>query len=259
MSRTESHSQTPPPKNDPIHPVAIITGSAQRIGKALATELHAHGYNVVLHYFRTSVQSLVDELNQRRNHSAIAVQANLNDTAAADTIVDAAIKHYQRVDCLINNASSFYPTPIGNADHQQWQDLINTNAAAPFFISQACAPHLKRTLGSIINIADIYADKPKREHTLYCMAKAANVMLSKSLAVELAPEVRVNGIAPGAALWPNDTPPADEQGSLQKIPLARIGGAKAIVDTALFLLKKDSYITGQIIAVDGGKAIAGIA
>ena len=245
--------------NPPSSPVAIITGSAQRIGQALALALHAQGYNLVLHYFRTRAQPLADQFNAARAGSAITVQADLNDIQAAKIITESAQHHFSRLDILINNASSFYPTPIGSATQEQSQDLLNTNAIAPFFLSQSCAPLLRKQQGCILNIADIYADTPKRQHTLYCMAKAANAMLTKSMAIELAPEVRVNGIAPGAALWPSETAPANEHEALAKIPLGRIGGTEAIVETALFLLQKGHYITGQIIAVDGGKALAGIA
>ena len=243
----------------PSAPTAIITGSAQRIGQALALALHTQGYNVVLHYFRTSAEPLANKLNAIRAGSAVTVQADLNDAAAANTITQSALQHFSRLDILVNNASSFYPTPIGSATVEQSQDLFNTNALAPFFLSQSCAAPLKEQGGCILNIADIYAETPKRQHTLYCMAKAANAMLTKSLAIELAPDVRVNGIAPGAALWPSETPPSNERDALQKIPLGRIGGTQAIVETALFLLQKGHYITGQIIAVDGGKALAGIA
>lgn len=237
---------------------AIITGGAQRIGKAAAQRLHAQGYNLLLHYRNTSTLELEKAFNALRPGSCRSVQADLNDEDAPTRICEAALENFGRIDVLINNASSFFPTPIGTADTTQWHDLINTNARAPFFLAQACYDALKINRGMIINMADIYAEQPKRNHTLYCMAKAANVMLTKSLAIELAPEVRVNGIAPGAALWPESCAPTNEQASLQGIPLGRIGGSEPIIDTLLFLLS-NPYITGQIIAVDGGKSIAGIA
>jgi pteridine reductase len=240
-------------------PVAIITGSAQRIGKALAIALHDCGYNVVLHYFRTSALPLAQQLNAIRKQSATAIQADLNSSDAPDLILAAVLNVYGRADVLINNASSFYPTRLGDFTERAWQDLFNTNAKAPLFLSQALAPYLKRQTGCILNIADIYATTPKREHTIYCMAKAANVMMTKSLAIELAPEIRVNGIAPGAALWPAVKTLTNQAKSLSEIPLGRLGGTDAIVETALFLITKGRYITGQIIAVDGGKLIAGIA
>lgn len=240
-------------------PVAIITGSAQRIGKALALALHAKGYNLVLHYFNTSARALAEQLNESRPDSVTLIQADLNDESASQKIIDHAINTFNKIDVLVNNASSFYKTPIGSITHNQWHDLFNTNAAAPFFLCQSAAPYLKAQQGCIVNIADVYAQTPKRNHTVYCMAKAANAMLTKSLAVELAPEIRVNGIAPGAALWPGEKPPANEQKSLSEIPLGRVGGAEAMVETMLFLIDSASYITGQIIPVDGGKSVAGIA
>lgn len=241
------------------HPVAIITGSAQRIGKALALALHAQGYNLVLHYFNTSAQPIAEQLNKIRPNSVTLIQADLNNPDASQLIIEHAISTFKKIDVLVNNASSFYATPIGAVTQKQCSDLFNTNALAPFFLCQAAAPFLTLQKGCIINIADIYAQNPKRKHTVYCMAKAANAMLTKSLAVELAPNIRVNGIAPGAALWPGDGPPANEEKSLAEIPLARVGGADAMVETMLFLINSANYITGQIIPVDGGKSVAGIA
>lgn len=241
------------------HPVAIITGSAQRIGKALALALHAQGYNLVLHYFNTSAAPLAKSLNALRPNSVTLIQADLNHPESSALIVEHAINIFKQLDVLVNNASSFYATPVGSATQKNWHDLFNTNAAAPFFLCQAAAPFLALQKGCIINIADIYAQMPKRNHTIYCMAKAANTMLTKSLAVELAPDVRVNGIAPGAALWPSDKPPANEKNALAEIPLGRVGGAQAMVETLLFLINSATYITGQIIPVDGGKSVAGIA
>lgn len=237
---------------------AIITGSAQRIGKAAAEALHAQGYNVLLHYRSTSTAPLEEQFNAERPGSCRSIRADLNDEGAPERICEAALNTFGRIDALINNASSFFPTPVGEATLRDWDDLINSNARAPFFLAQACARPLKASKGAIINIADIYAEQPKRDHTIYCMAKAANAMLTKSLAVELAPHVRVNGVAPGAALWPESGAPANEQASLKEIPLARIGGSAAIVDAILFLLR-NSYVTGQIVAIDGGKSVAGIA
>ena len=239
-------------------PVAVITGSAQRIGKALAIALHSQGYNLILHYFKTSAQNLAEQLNAVRPNSAGLVQADLNHPDAAQRIADYTLNTFNKINLLINNASSFYKTPIGQATPNDWDDLFNSNAKAPFFLSQALAPSLIKNQGRIINIADIYAFTPKREHTLYCMAKAANAMLTQSLALELAPHVLVNGIAPGAALWPEGVEVMDETEKLKSIPLGKIGGSQAIVEAVLFLINS-SYTTGQIIKVDGGKSIAGIA
>ena len=158
----------------------------------------------------------------------------------------------------MNNASSFFPTPIGSVSNEQWDDLFNSNLKAPFFLAQAAAPELKRNRGCIINIADIYADRPLKNHSVYCAAKAGNVMLTKALALELAPDIRVNGIAPGAILWPEtDNNPDDHKKSaiLQRIPLAKQGEMEDIANTAVFLAKNAPYITGQIIAVDGGRSV----
>ena len=239
-------------------PVAVITGSAQRIGKALALALHAQGYNLILHYFKTSAQDLAEKLNAVRPNSAVLIQADLNHPNAAKIIADCVLNTFNKINLLINNASSFYKTPIGQATSDDWDNLFNTNAKAPFFLSQVLAASLIKHQGRIINIADIYAFTPKREHTIYCMAKAANAMLTQSLAVELAPHVLVNGIAPGAALWPEGVAITDEEEKLKSIPLGKIGGSQAIVEAALFLINS-SYTTGQIIKVDGGKSIAGIA
>ena len=237
-------------------PVAIITGSAQRLGCALAQAFHKTGYNLVLHYRNTPVSHLLDSFNEQRADSAISVQADLNSQDAPQKIAHAALEHYQRADLLINNASSFYPTQVEQANHEQWDDLFGSNAKAPFFLSQALAPALARNSGCIINMADIYGHTPKPNHTLYCMAKAANIMLTKSLAVELAPDIRVNGIAPGAAMWPEDNVQFDKKTALNKIPLNRIGGTPSIVQAALYLANEESYMTGQVINVDGGKSIA---
>lgn len=237
------------------NPVAVITGSAQRLGCALAQAFHKRGYDLVLHYRNTPINHLLKALNAQRNNSAVAIKADLLDTAAPKQILDAALDAFSRIDLLINNASSFYPTPISKANQEQWDNLFGSNAKAPFFLSQALVPTLKKHSGCIINLADIYAHNPKLQFTLYCMAKAANVMLTKSLALELAPDIRVNGIAPGAALWPEDNIQLDKEKALEKIPLQRIGGTASIVEAALYLAKDESYMTGQILQVDGGKSI----
>lgn len=238
-------------------PVAIITGSAQRIGYALAQAFHQAGYSIVLHYRTTPVDKLMDAFNCSREGSAISVQADLNEHSSAQKIAQVTLEHFARADLLINNASSFYPVPIGDGIEAHWDDLFGSNAKAPYFISQALAPALIENKGCIINFADVYAQNPKPKHTMYCMAKAANVMLTKSLAIELAPHVRVNSIAPGAALWPEGEAARDEEKALEKIPLKRIGGTESIVTAALYLAKEESYMTGQILQVDGGKSLCG--
>jgi pteridine reductase len=183
------------------------------------------------------------------------VQADLLDTAALPDLITRTVDTTGRLDVLINNASSFYPTPVGEAGEEQWDDLMGTNARAPFFLAQAAAPQLKQHQGCIINLVDIHAERPHKRHTIYSMAKAANAMLVKSLARELAPEVRVNGVAPGAILWPeNFFEDEDRLAILARIPLGRPGTPQDIADTVYFLVRAD-YMTGQILAVDGGRSV----
>ncbi|MBE8718540.1 pteridine reductase [Cellvibrio polysaccharolyticus] len=240
------------------NPVVLITGAGRRIGATLAGELHSDGFNLVLHYrrSRSETEALAQTLNQRRPDSAIALPADLNNTDALTELARLASSHWGRLDVLINNASAFYPTPLGNVTSDTWDDLIGSNLKAPFFLAQALLLALKQQQGCIINIADIYAEKPLKEHTVYCIAKAGNVMLTKSLAQELAPDIRVNGIAPGAIFWPENVQQDNTDyinHLLHKIPLQRRGQAADIARTVRFLISDAPYITGQIIAVDGGR------
>lgn len=239
--------------------VVLITGAAQRLGAAAARELHGRGWRVLVHcrHSLAKAEALASELNARRCHSCKILQADLGSDSEVQKLAADAQAAFERVDALVNNASSFYPTPLGTATSQQWDDLFSSNARAPFFLAQALVPELKRRQGAIVNLIDIHAQRPLREHTLYCMAKAAHTMLTLSLAKELAPEIRVNGIAPGAILWPDhqvmDT--AAQEKTLHGIPLQRLGDAKDIARTIAFLLEDSPYITGQIIAVDGGRSL----
>lgn len=242
------------------HPVALVTGAAQRIGATITRTLHAAGYNTVLHYRKSSgaAQALCAELNTLRPHSAISLMADLNDVHAIERLAQQALAQWQRLDVLVNNASSFYPTPVGKTTAEQWDDLMGSNARAPFFLAQALAPALAAQKGAVVNIADIYADRPLAQHTLYCMAKAANVMLTQSLALEMAPDVRVNGVAPGAILWPEQGGAVDtvaQEKLLGNVPLGRTGLPEDIANTVLFLLRDAPYINGQVIAVDGGRSV----
>lgn len=243
------------------HPVALITGSAQRIGAAIAGELHYADYNIVIHYQHSKEQAtaLIEKLNQRRADSAVCFAADLQDVTAIHSLAEKSLAHWGKINALINNASAFYPTPIGTVTEKDWDALIASNMKAPLFLAQALAQELKKQSGCIINIADIYAEKPLAEHTVYCMAKAGNVMLTKSLALELAPAVRVNGIAPGAILWPsaqdNNHHQQQQEKILAAIPLQRTGDTDDIVRTVLFLLRDAPYITGQILNVDGGRSL----
>lgn len=247
-------------ENTTDSPVALITGGARRIGASIAQTLHAAGYRIVLHCRNSlaEAEALRDTLQQSRRNSCAVLQADLNQLPQVQQLAQQALNTYGRLDLLVNNASSFYPTPLNNASEQQWDDLFASNAKAPFFLSQALAGSLRKQRGAIINIADIHAAKPLREHTIYCMAKAANTMLTQSLAKELAPEVRVNGIAPGAILWPENEAELGSNGQqkiLDQVPLARSGTPEDIASTVLFLACNNHYITGQIIAVDGGRTL----
>ena len=238
--------------------VVLITGAGKRIGAALAEHLHARGYAVALHYqhSKPEADALRDAFNSTRAGSAIGLQADLGQAKARDALVPAVIGHFGRLDVLINNASSFYPTPIGATTDADWDALFGTNACAPFFLAQAAAPYLRERRGCIVNLLDIFAERPKPNHTVYCMAKTAQRMLTQSLALELAPDVRVNGIAPGAILWPESgKSEAQKQAIIDVTPLARIGSVADICEAAGFLIESAGYCTGQIIDVDGGRLL----
>ena len=237
----------------------LITGAANRIGAQIARTLHESGANLIIHYrhSKAAALSLAKELNAQRADSSRTLQADLSDLVALSTLAQNAAEAFGKLDVLINNASSFYPTKIGEINQQHWQDLMSSNFQAPLFLSQACHPYLRDSRGIIINILDIYASAPLKNHSLYCCAKAANQMLVKSLALELAPEVRVNGIAPGAILWPEQSDAAStdaQQAILKQIPLGRTGDPESIAQTALFLINND-YLTGEVIRVDGGRLL----
>jgi pteridine reductase len=238
--------------------VALITGAARRIGAAIAGRLHQNGANVAIHY-RGSVDeavALVQNLNGQRANSAVAFKADLIDTANLPELIDDVVAWQGRLDILINNASSFYPTPPGEITEAHWDDLMGSNLKAPLFLSQAAMPQLRRARGAIVNIVDVHAQRPLKNHTVYGAAKAGLAMLTRSLAKDLAPEIRVNGVSPGAILWPEDG--LDESGRqsiLSQIPLERCGDPDDIAACVLFLLREATYVTGQIIAVDGGRSI----
>ena len=238
--------------------VVLITGAAHRIGAATARLLHRAGANIVLHYRNSAegARTLADELNALRADSVNLLQGDLLDVTNLPQLVAKAYALWGRLDVLINNASTFYPTPIGSVGEEQWNDLMGTNLKAPFFLSQAAAAHLKAERGSIINIVDIHADQPLREHPIYSMAKAGLVMMTKSLAAELGPEVRVNGIAPGAILWPeNDMDDTIKSKILERTFLKRQGNPQDIARAALFLIRDADYTTGNILKVDGGRSL----
>ena len=240
-------------------PVILITGAARRIGAEIARTLHAAGANVALHYrgSRGEVEQLTQALNAARADSAIALAADLGDSAAAPSLVDAVLKHFCRLDGLVNNASSFFPTPVGSIDEAAWKTLIGSNLKGPLFLAQAAAPHLAQSNGAIVNITDIHTERPLKGYAVYMSAKAGLAGLTRALAIELAPQVRVNGVAPGAILWPEDDSfSAMERAAIvAHTPLQRMGSPEDIARTVKFLLFDAPFITGQIINVDGGRSI----
>jgi pteridine reductase len=245
-------------KNDLTDKVALITGGAQRVGAMTARLLHAAGANLILHYrhSRQSALELQTELNDKRNNSVILIQAELLETVKLKGIITKSIEQWGRLDILINNASSFYPTPMGTVTENDWDDLIGSNMKAPFFLSQAAAPHLEKQKGCIINIVDIHAQRPMEGHSVYNMAKAGLAMLVKTLAFELGPKIRVNGVAPGAIMWPaQEMDDLTKQRIVSRTYLKRKGSAEDIAKTVLFLASNADYISGQIIAVDGGRSL----
>lgn len=238
--------------------VVLITGAGRRIGAALAADLHGRGYRIALHYQHSEAEcmALCADFNRIRPDSAMALQADLGDALRRDALVPAVLAHFGQLDVLINNASSFFPTPVGASTDADWDALFDANARAPFFLSQAAAPHLAKQSGCIVNLLDIFAERPKPKHTLYVMAKAAQRLMTQSLALELAPSVRVNAIAPGAILWPESgKTDAQKQAILDMTPLARIGDVADICKAARFLIEDAAYCTGQVIAVDGGRLL----
>jgi pteridine reductase len=246
-------------ENSPLKDqVVLITGGARRVGAEVARTLHTAGANIFIHYRSSSAAAiaLADAFNKVRPRSAAIHAAHLSSPDAPDKLVAAALLEFGRLDVLINNASSFYATPVGQITLPQWDDLIGSNLKAPLFLSQAAAPSLKARRGLIINMVDIHALRPLREHPVYCAAKAGLVMLTKALARELGPEIRVNGIAPGPVLWPEgDMDESMKREIVDKTALKRSGSPQDIARTALFLAANAPYITGQIIAVDGGRSI----
>ena len=238
--------------------VALITGAARRIGAETARALHSEGATVIIHYGTSSeaAQQIAAELNAKRADSCYVVQALLGNIDALSEMIEQIVLLTGRLDILVNNASSFYPTPIGEITESDWDNLFNSNLKGPLFLSQLAMPHLKKAKGCIVNMVDIHADRPLAKHPVYCSAKAGLVMLTKSLALELGPDVRVNGVAPGIIIWPEgdqDTTLQDDL--LSRTALKRKGTVKDITDTVLFLVRDSAYITGQIIAVDGGRTV----
>lgn len=238
--------------------VALITGGAKRIGESLSRTLHTAGMNLVIHYQSSSEQarSLQVDLNGQRAHSCILIQCDLTEFNKLGSLVEESIRQMGRLDVLINNASVFFPTPTGSTREEQWNCLLDTNLKAPYFLSQAAAPQLRKNRGCIINMVDIYAQRPLPDHSAYCASKAGLVSLTQSLAQSLAPDVRVNAIAPGAILWPeNQHDEVAQKRLLSRTPLRRAGEPLDIARTALYLIRDAAYTSGQILTVDGGRSV----
>lgn len=236
----------------------LITGAAKRIGAAIARRLHSEGCNIVLHYKSSGQEALAlcEELNQLRQDSAIALQADLLDQSQLEAVSLVAQKAWGGIDVLINNASTFYPTKMGEVTERQWHELIDGNLKAPFFLAQSLSNILKGRHGCIVNIVDIHAERGLPGFPVYSLAKAGLAAMTRVLAKELGPEVRVNGVAPGAIIWPeHDLSEQSKVEILQRVALKRSGEPDDIAKAVLFLIRDADYITGQIVTVDGGRTL----
>jgi pteridine reductase len=238
--------------------VALVTGGGRRVGAAIVRRLHAAGASVLIHYRDSEAEAakLAGELNAQRARSAAKVKAELLAPVAPRALVGGALENFGRLDVLVNNASAFFPVPVGGMEPSHWEELIGSNLRAPLFISQQAAPELAKNEGSIVNIVDIHAERPLKGYTIYSVAKAGLAAATRSLAVELAPRVRVNGVAPGAIAWPEDGqfPDAERERIIATTPLARLGSPDDVA-RAVHFLACAPYVTGQILAVDGGRSI----
>ncbi|MBP1474325.1 pteridine reductase [Frateuria sp. MAH-13] len=239
-------------------PVALVTGGARRVGASIARTLHAAGYDLALHYRHSAGEAaaLLAELERARAGSTLALQADLAAVDRLPALVDQVLTRFGQLDALVNNASAFFPTPVGSATPAQWDELFASNARAPFFLAQAAWPALREARGAIVNLVDIYAERALAEHPIYVMAKAALAAMTRTLAQDLAPEVRVNGVAPGAVLWPSDGKNYDDRATLlARTPLQRAGTPEDAASAVLWLLRDAPFVTGQIIRVDGGRTL----
>jgi pteridine reductase len=240
--------------------VVLVTGGAKRVGAAICRRLHAAGASIAVHYrsSRNEAEALQQELNAQRAGSAFCAQADLLELQALPALADKVVRHFGRLDALVNNASSFYAMPLAEISEQHWNDLVGTNLKAPLLLAQAAAPELRRRHGAIVNIADIHAERPMHGHLLYSVAKAGLVALTRGLAQELAPQVRVNAVAPGVIIWPEGAEWSDDEQRRRIVAhtlLKREGEPDDIARAVQFLLGDAPYITGQVIAVDGGRSV----
>lgn len=243
-----------------VNKVILITGGAKRVGAAICRELHANGAQLMIHFNKSTAEAraLQAELNLIRPNSAATVQGDLLNTTALPNLIQATIEHFGRLDVLINNASTYYATEIGKINQENWQDLIGSNLKAPMFLSQAAATELRKNHGCIVNITDMHVERPKKGYIVYSVAKAGLVTLTKSLAHELGPEVRVNAVAPGPVQWPEDNPQFDEvyrQRVINQTLLKRIGEPDDVAKAVKFLIYDAPFVTGHILAVDGGRSL----
>jgi pteridine reductase len=237
---------------------ALVTGAAARIGAAISTTLHGRGCDVLIHYNSNSeaAQKLADQLNRQRDQSVFTVQADLSQPAGIETLAKHVSDRFGNLDVLVNNASRFYPTAVGETQAWQWDDLLDSNLRGPYFLVQALIGALSTAGGSVINILDVYAERPLREHPVYCIAKAGLAMMTRTLAKELGPSIRVNGVSPGAILWPEAEPgSAEKQAILKRTALGRLGDPQDIASAVAYLALDAPYVTGQILAVDGGRSL----
>jgi pteridine reductase len=237
--------------------VALVTGASRRIGADIVRHLHHAGYRVVLHFNRSAEEAevLAANLNAVRSDSVKILQADLGAHGVMDALVVRALDCWGRLDALVNNASAFYPTPMGGVTERQWNELMGSNLKAPFFLAQAAAEPLARQQGAIVNIVDVYAERPLKSYPVYSVAKAGLAALTRSLALELAPNVRVNGVSPGAILWPEHEADDSQAALLARVPLGRCGAPEDIAQAVVFLVRDAPYVTGQILAVDGGRSL----
>lgn len=246
------------------NPVVLITGAARRIGAAIAHHLHGAGYDIALHYRDSArdADALAAELDGARANSVVLLQADLTARDRLPELIDSTLARFGRLDALINNASAFFPTSLGATTQAHWEQLFDANVRAPFFLAQAAAPHLQAARGAIVNLVDIHGERPLRDHAVYGASKAALIQMTRALALDLAPHVRVNAVAPGAILWPetdgavtHDDTSAHKAALLAATPLRRLGTPKEVAETVRWLLRDATYMTGQVLRVDGGRML----
>jgi len=250
------------PANNTVPKTALVTGAAARIGASIAEALHARGCDVLLHYnsSQEAAQRLADRLNAARSNSAFLVSAELSSPAGVEHLAGETRSRFRALDILVNNASRFYPTLPGETMAWQWDDLLNSNLRGPYFLVQALLGELRAAQGAVINLVDVHAERPMRGHAVYCISKAGMAMMTRALAKDLGPEIRVNGIAPGAILWPEKEPAgkdlqAQRKSILSRTALRRLGEPADIAGAVCYLALDAPYITGQILAVDGGRSL----